>query len=81
MNTATGHVTRTRSVMMKFPGGGFGYRHPRTIGATEIVVGTWVVALGAILCWGGYWWGASLFVLAVLPFWIARDILQSRVQS
>jgi hypothetical protein len=32
---------------MKFPGGGFGYRHPRTIGVTEIAVGMWVVFLEA----------------------------------
>jgi hypothetical protein len=47
MTTATGHVTHTRSVIMKFPGGGFGYRHPRTLGAAEIVVGMWVVFLEA----------------------------------
>jgi hypothetical protein len=40
-------LTHTRSVIMKFPGGGFGYRHPRTLGAAEIVVGMWVVFLEA----------------------------------
>jgi hypothetical protein len=41
----------------------------------------WLVVLGAILCWGGYWWGVSLFVVAALPFWIARDMLQSSARS
>jgi hypothetical protein len=81
MTTAAGHDTRTRSTLMRFPGGGFGYRHPRTIGATQVVVGVWLVVLGAILCWGGYWWGVSLFVMAALLFWIARDILQSSARS
>jgi hypothetical protein len=49
MTTATGHATRTRSVIMKIPGGGFGYRHPRTIGVTEIVVGKCVVFLSVLL--------------------------------
>jgi hypothetical protein len=39
---------------MKFPGGEFGYRHPRTIGALEIVVGMWVVFLGILLLSQGY---------------------------
>jgi hypothetical protein len=47
----------------------------------EFVVGIWLVVLGALLCWGGYWWGVSLFVVAALPFWIARDILQSSARS
>jgi hypothetical protein len=41
MTTATRYVTRARSVIMKIPGGGFGYCHPRTIGAAEILVGMW----------------------------------------
>jgi hypothetical protein len=81
MATAGGHPTRTQSAIAKFPGGGFGYRHPRTIGTVEVVVGVWLVVLAAILCGTGYWWGASLFVLAALPFWIARDILQSTARS
>jgi hypothetical protein len=81
MNTATGHATHTRSVIMKFPGGGFGYRHPRTLGAAEIVVGMWVVFLGILLLSQGYWWAVSLFVVAALPFWVARDLLQSSVRS
>ena len=81
MNTAAGHATRTRSVIMKFPGGEFGYRHPRTIGAVEIAVGVWLVVLGFLLLWGGYWWGVSLFVVAALPFWIGRDMLQSSARS
>jgi hypothetical protein len=81
MTTATGHATRTRSVIMKFPGGGFGYRHPRTIGVTEIVVGMWVVFLSVLLLCQGYWWAVSLFVAAALPFWAGRDILQSSARS
>ena len=81
MTTAAGHDTRTRSTLMRFPGGGFGYGHPRTIGATQVLVGVWLVVLGAILCWGGYWWGASLFVVAALPFWVAYQLLQPSVGS
>jgi hypothetical protein len=36
----------------------------------------WVVFLSVLLLSQGYWWGASLFVVAALPFWVARDILQ-----
>ena len=81
MTTATGHATRTRSVIMKFPGGGFGYRHPRTIGAVEIVVGMWVVFLSILLLSQGYWWAVSLLVVAALPLWVAREFLQSSAQS
>lgn len=81
MATATGHMTRTRSFIIKFPGGGFGYRHPRTIGAVEIVVGLWVLFLTVVLLTQGYWWAVSLFVLAALPIWVARDILQSSARS
>jgi hypothetical protein len=35
MNTATEHATRTRSVIMKFPGEGFGYRHPGSVESAQ----------------------------------------------
>jgi hypothetical protein len=47
----------------------------------EFVVGIWLVVLGAILCWGGYWWRASLFVAAALPFWVAYQLLQPSAGS
>jgi hypothetical protein len=81
MDTATEHVTRSRSLLMKYPGGAFAYRHPRFFASVEFVVGIWLVVLGALLCWGGYWWGVSLFVVAVLPFWVAYQLLQPSAQS
>jgi hypothetical protein len=41
----------------------------------------WVVFLGILLLSQGYWWAVSLFVVAALPFWVARDLLQSSVRS
>jgi hypothetical protein len=81
MNAATERVTRSRSLIMKYPGGAFAYRHPRACASVDSVVGIWLVVLGAILCGFGYWWGASLFVVAVLPFWIAYQLLQPSLRS
>lgn len=50
MTTPTGHVNRSRSLIMKYPGGAFAYRHPRTFASLESVVGIWLVVLAAILC-------------------------------
>jgi hypothetical protein len=41
----------------------------------------WVVFLGILLLSQGCWWAVSLFVVAALPFWVARDLLQSSVRS
>ncbi len=76
MTTPTEHVTRSRTLIMKYPGGAFAYRHPRTFASLESVVGIWLVVLAAILCSGGYWWGVALFVVAALPFWVAYHLLQ-----
>ena len=81
MDTATEHVTRSRSLLMKYPGGAFAYRHPRFFASVEFVVGIWVVVVGALLCSGGYWWGVSLFVVAVLPFWVSYQLLQPSVRG
>ena len=81
MNTATVHATRTQSMLMKFPGGRFGYRYPRSLGTAEIVVGVWLVFLGILLLSQGYWWAVALLAVAALEFWVARDQLQSRVRS
>jgi hypothetical protein len=66
---------------MKYPGGRFAYRHPRTLGVTEIIVGMWVVFLGILVLSQGSWWAVPLFVVAALPFWVGRDLLQSTVRS
>ena len=66
---------------MKYPGGAFAYRHPRTCASVKSAVGIWLVILGGILCSFGYWWGASLFVVAALPFWVAYQLLQPSVRS
>ena len=81
MTTPTEHVNRPRSLIMKYPGGAFAYRHPRTFASVEFVVGIWLVVLGAILCSGGYWWGASLFAVAALVFWVAYQLLQPSIRS
>jgi hypothetical protein len=81
MTIPTEHVTRSRSLIMKYPGGAFAYRHPRSCASVEFVVGIWLVVLGAVLCGDGYWWGASLFVVAALPFWVAYQLLQPSVRS
>jgi hypothetical protein len=81
MTTPTEHVTRSRSLIMKYPGGAFAYRHPRACASVEFVVGIWLIIIGAILCAYGYWWGAALFVVTALPFWVAYQLLQPSVQS
>jgi hypothetical protein len=81
MTTPTEHVTRSRSLIMKYPGGAFAYRHPRACASVEFVVGIWLIIIGAILCAYGYWWGAALFAVTALPFWVAYQLLQPSVQS
>jgi hypothetical protein len=80
VTTPTEHVTRSRSLIMKYSG-----KHSpiATSGpaSVESVVGTWLLAPGAILCSGGYWRRASLFVVAALPFWVAYQLLQPSVRS
>ncbi len=80
MSTPTEHVTRSRSLIMKYPGGAFAYRHPRTVASMEFVVGIWLLILGVILCAYGYWWGASLFVAMALPFWVAYQVQRADAQ-
>jgi hypothetical protein len=77
MNAATQHATRSQSLLKKYPGGAFAFRHPRFFAAAETVVGIWLIVLAAILCSGGYWWGLSLFVLAALVLWIAYTLQTS----
>ena len=62
-------------------GQAFACRHPRTFASVESVAGIWLPALAAILCSGGYWRRASLFVVAALPFWVAYQLLQPSVRS
>jgi hypothetical protein len=50
----TEHVTRSRALLMKYPGGAFAYRHPRAFASAESAVGIWLVILGVILCSYGY---------------------------
>ncbi len=75
-STLTEHVTRSRALIMKYPGAAFAYRHSRTFASVESVVGIWMVVLGAILIWGGYWWGAASIVGTARPFWVAYQLLQ-----
>jgi len=81
VNTATGHGTRTRAVLMKFPIGDFGYRHPKFAGTVEILVGVWLIILGAIACAMGRWWGVLLIVVSALPLWIGQDFLKSSARG
>jgi hypothetical protein len=81
MNATTEHVTRSRSLLMKYPGSAFAFRHPRPCAIVESLVGIWVVIIASILCSYGYWWGALLFVVAALPFWVAYQLFQSRVRN
>jgi hypothetical protein len=37
----------------------------------RIGVGVWLLALGAILCGYGYWWGVLLVAPAALHFYLA----------
>jgi hypothetical protein len=49
----------------------FGWRHVKGVAAVRAVAALWLLALGAIFCAYGYWWGALLFVAAVLDGWLA----------
>jgi hypothetical protein len=62
MGTPTGLAARSRALIMKYPGAAIAYRHPRTFASAESVVGIWLVVPGAILIWGGYWWGVASVV-------------------
>ena len=75
MNTATENATRTRSVIMKLPGGPFTYRHARVCASVECVAGLWCV-VGVLLVWDGYWRGVLPIMVAALPFWVAYHLLQ-----
>jgi hypothetical protein len=68
-------------LLMKYPGAAFAFRHSRFFASVQVVVGIWLVVLGAILCWGGYWWGVSLFVVAALCFWVVYQLLQPSTRS
>jgi len=81
MNTLTENAAPSRSRIAKILVRPFAYRHPRVCASAEGVIGLWLVTLGAGLCWHGYWWGASLWVVAALPFWISYQILQPSVRS
>jgi hypothetical protein len=70
----------TQSLIMRLPAGAFVYRHPKAFGSMYLVVGSWLVMLGAILCSFGFWWGAALIALGALELWIANNVLRS-VQS
>jgi hypothetical protein len=75
MNTATENATRTRSVIMKLPGGPFTYRHARVCAGVECVAGLWCV-VGVLVVWDGYWRGVLPIVVAALSFWVACHLLQ-----
>ncbi len=81
MTTATGHATRTRSVIMKFPGGDSAIATPGPSAPRKLTVGMWAVFLSVLLLSQGYGWAVSPFVVAALPFWVGRDILQSSARS
>jgi chromate transport protein ChrA len=52
----------------------FGWRHVKGVAAVRAVVALWLIALGAIFCAYGYWWGALLFVAAGLVGWLAYQM-------
>jgi hypothetical protein len=76
MNTATENATRTRSVIMKLPGGPFTYRHARVGASVECAAGLWCV-VGVLLVRDGYWRGVLPIVVGALPFWGAYHLLQA----
>jgi hypothetical protein len=47
----------------------------------EILVGLWLVILGAIACSLGHWWGVLLIVVSILPFWLGQEFLRSGARS
>jgi hypothetical protein len=53
----------------------FEYRHPLAWGGLLFASGLWLIVLGAILCFAGYWWGTLLFVLGPLLIWGAHVLL------
>ena len=44
----------------------FGRRHVKSVAIIRLLVAMWLVTLGSIFCASGHWWGALLFVAAVL---------------
>jgi signal transduction histidine kinase len=51
------------------------YRHPKAWGGACLAAGVWLLFLGVILCFYGFWWGAALLAVAALEFWIAYRLL------
>jgi hypothetical protein len=46
-------------------------RHPRLIIRVRVASGIWLLAVGAILLGGGYWWGVLMVAPAALHFYLA----------
>ena len=55
-----------------------GYR--KAWAGPESAVGIWLIILGGILCYFGFWWGAALIAVAALPLWASYRLLRG-VQS
>jgi signal transduction histidine kinase len=50
-----------------------GYR--KAWAGVESAVGIWLIILGGILVYYGFWWGAALIAVAALMFWISYRLL------
>jgi hypothetical protein len=78
MYAPTDSVTSPQPLIMRILVRPAAYRHPKAWGGVELATGTWVLLLGVILCFYGFWWGAALIAVAALQLWIGRRLLRSK---
>jgi signal transduction histidine kinase len=75
MRASDDNVTRPEPLVMRVLLRPSAYRHPKAWGSACLAAGLWLVILGAILCFYGFWWGAGVIAVGGLELWIAYRLL------
>jgi hypothetical protein len=81
MHAPTDNVTRSRSVLTRFPFWSRLFRHPRVGMAVFFTAGSWNLFLGLLMLSYGYWLGLLSLAASAVLFWAgtcAYQINQSR---
>lgn len=71
MQARNADTAHTRSLIMKILVRSWEYRHPRAWASVRAAIGIFVIFIGAILCLGGFWWGALLMLIGALVIIVA----------
>jgi signal transduction histidine kinase len=75
MRAPSDNATRSEPLIMRILVRPAAYRHRKAWGGVCVAVSLWLFVLGVILCSYGFWWGASLIVVAALELWVAYRLL------